>query len=36
VLIVFLVMIGTIWIMPHDREHGPAAGAHEPADAALS
>ena len=36
VLIVFLVMIGTIWIMTHmDANMAPRPGAHEPADAAL-
>ena len=37
VLIVFLVMIGTIWIMaPYGRQHDARTGAHEPADAALT
>ncbi len=36
VLIVFLVMIGTIWIMgAHERQHGDRPGDDEPADAAL-
>ena len=36
VLIVFLVMIGTIWIMAHmNANMAPEAGDDEPADAAL-
>ena len=37
VLIVFLVMIGTIWIMAHmDANMAPRPGDDEPADAALN
>ncbi len=37
VLIVFLVMVGTIWIMAHmDANMAPSTGDDEPADAALN